>query len=251
MKKNLFLSMMLLWAGGLVGVMAQQDCGTVKDYDGNVYKTVQLGKQCWMAENLRVTHFPDGKALKLGMETSETEKYFYYPNGEQSNAEKYGLLYSWNTCMTGSESSEKVPSGVQSLCPDGWHLPSNYEWMGLEDYLGYKDEYRCGTDVNNVAKCMAAKEEWKSPNLEFMTRNPECSIVDDLSKNNTSGMNVLPAGNFFHSIDGFGLNAGFWTATEGSDVTSPIHQFYSANATVEINCTPKDAAYSVRCVKNE
>lgn len=242
----------IVWVVLMVSTMslsAQQDCGTVKDYDGNVYRTVQLGNQCWMAENLRVTHFPDGTPLKLGPETSDTEKYYYYPNGDVNNVEKFGLLYSWNTCLTGYKPTEDVPSGIQSICPNGWHLPSNFEWMGLEDFLGYKDEYRCGTDVNNVAKSLASKEEWQA-GMGFMSQYPECSIANDLSKNNASGMDILPAGNFFHTLDGFGVDAGFWTASDGSDITSPIHHFYYTNATVEINCTPKEAAYSVRCLKD-
>ena len=101
--------------------------------------------------------------------------------------------------------------------------------------------------MNNVAKAMASREGWR--NTSFAPA-PECSILDNLQRNNTSGMEVLPAGNFLQTFDGFGYDAGFWTASDGSDVTSPIHHFYSTNATVEINCTPKEAAYSVRCLKD-
>lgn len=248
MKKNRYFSLLLSGIILLFGCsVTAQNCGTVTDYDGNVYTTTQLGSQCWMAQNLRVTHFPDGRPLKLGSETSETEPYYYYPNGDQKYVAQYGLLYSWNTCLLGYQPTENVPSGIQSICPDGWHLPSNFEWMNLEEFLGYKDEYRCGTDVNNVAKAMASVSEWTTG---FGTQGPECCIIDDLSKNNASGMNVLPAGNFFNTFDGFGVDAGFWTASDGSEITSPIHHFYYTNATVEINCTPKAAAYSVRCLKN-
>lgn len=225
-----------------------QDCTSATDYDGNVYAAVQLGDQCWMAENLRVTHYSDGTPLKPGTETSTSERYFYYPNQSATNATKYGLLYSWHTAMNGKAATEEVPSGIQGICPDGWHLPSNFEWMGLEDFLGYKDAYRCGTDVNNVAKSLASTEGWLS---DFLTTGQPCSIIENPSTNNSSGMNVLPAGNFFHTTDGFGVDAGFWTASEGSDVSSPIHHFYYTNAVIEINCTPKEAAYSVRCVKNK
>ena len=136
---------------------------------------------------------------------------------------------------------------MQGICPKGWHLPSNFEWMGLEDFLGYKDEYRCGTDVNNVAKAMAATENWI---LDVMTKAPECSIMDNPAANNSSQLNILPAGSFWNSYYGFGTNTGFWTASDGSDVTSPIHYLVNTNATVEINCTPKEAAYSVRCLKD-
>lgn len=227
--------------------LAQADCGTVTDYDGNVYQTVLLGKQCWMRENLRVTHYADGTALKLGAVTEASERNYYYPNGAADQVERYGLLYSWFTALNGAKPTEDVPSGIRGICPEGWHLPSNFEWMGLEDFLGYKEEHRCGTDVNNVAKAMASQEDWY---LDVMTIAPECSIVRDLTTNNSSNFSVLPAGSFWNSYYGFGTNTGFWTASDGSDVTSPIHYLVNTNATVEINCTPKEAAYSVRCLRN-
>ncbi|MBQ4441160.1 MAG: fibrobacter succinogenes major paralogous domain-containing protein [Bacteroidales bacterium] len=245
MKRTSFVLSIVVAA--VASSFAQGDCGTVTDRDGNVYQTVQLGSQCWMRENLRVTHFPDGRPLKLGAETSSTEFFYYYPNGDSTLVSRYGLLYSWNTCLTGKKPTEAVPSGIQSLCPDGWHLPSNFEWMNLEDFLGYKEEHRCGSDVNNVAKAMASHEDWV---YNSFSPAPECSIADGSKANNSSGMDVLPAGNFFHTFDGFGVDAGFWTASDGSDVTAPIHHFYVTNATVEINCTPKEAAYSVRCIKD-
>lgn len=240
------LFLFLLFAMPLV-MKAQTDCGTVTDYDGNVYQTVQLGTQCWMRENLRVTHYADGTPLKLGTTTDAEEHYYYYPNGSEDDAVRYGLLYSWFTALNGAKPTENVPSGLRGICPEGWHLPSNFEWMGLEDFLGYKDEHRCGTDVNNVAKAMASQEGWF---LDVMTTAPECSIMDDPTKNNSSQLNILPAGSFWNSYYGFGTNTGFWTASDGSDVTSPIHYLVNTNATVEINCTPKEAAYSVRCLKD-
>ncbi|MCQ2284799.1 MAG: hypothetical protein MJZ57_07855 [Bacteroidales bacterium] len=234
-----------LWLLTCIITRAQSDCGTITDYDGNVYPTVQLGEQCWMAQNLRVKHFADGTPLLLGTETQDSSRCYYNP-ADISDA--HGLLYTWFTALHGEKPSEAVPSGLRGVCPAGWHLPSNFEWMGLEDFLGYKDEYRCGTDVNQVAKAMASQSEWVKD--EYSTAG-ECCIVEHLSENNNSGMNILPAGSFWMgSYSGSGYNTGFWTASDGSDVTSPIHYLVSTNATVEINCTPKDAAYSVRCIKD-
>lgn len=241
------LFLFLLFAMVPLLASAQTDCGTVTDYDGHVYATVQLGNQCWMRENLRVTHYADGTALQLGTTTDADGRYYYYPDGSAAHVERYGLLYSWFTALNGAKPTEDVPSGLQGICPKGWHMPSNFEWMALEDFLGYKDEHRCGTDVNNVAKTMASQEGWY---LDVMTKAPECSIMDDPVANNSSRLNILPAGSFWNSYYGFGTNTGFWTASEGSDVTSPIHYLVNTNATVEINCTPKEAAYSVRCLKD-
>jgi uncharacterized protein (TIGR02145 family) len=231
-----------LWA------QPMQDCGTVTDIDGNVYQTVRIGKQCWMRENLRVTRYADGSMLMPGSESALTGHCYVFPNGDASLAPQYGLLYTWPTAMRDHVTSEEVPSGVQGICPDGWHLPSNYEWMDLEDAVGYNEALRCGTDVNYVAKAMASREGWNT-NVED-TPQP-CSILEDVSANNKTGMNVLPAGLCFMGFYGYGTEAGFWTASDGSPESAPIHRYYGANATVEINCTPKEAGASVRCVKNE
>ena len=215
------------------------DCGSVSDVDGNVYSTIVIGGKCWMRENLRTTHYSDGKNVLPNPQI---------PNGNNSETLRFGLLYTWFSVLNGSEPTEETDGRVQGVCPDGWHVPSNFEWMNLEDVVGYKDYLRCGEDVNNVAKALCAEEEWQSE-----TDNAaECSVAQDVKTNNATGFSVLPAGNFWNGqYAGFGTEAGFWTCSNGSDETSPIHFFYSQNAKVEINCTPKDAFYSVRCVKND
>ncbi len=221
-----------------------QDCGTAKDNEGNLYRTVMIGKQCWMRENLRTTQAPDGTELKAFSHSSGVER---SPGGNPANVLQYGLLYTWREAMNGAAATERVPSGVQGLCPDGWHLPSNFEWMALEDFLGYRDESRCGTDVNNVAKALASRQGWTPGQPGTVT---PCSIADVPENNDASGFCALPSGCYWNGHDGFGTSTGFWTASEGSDVSSPIHFFSASNATVEINCTPKEAAYPVRCLKN-
>lgn len=217
-----------------------KDCGPVADVDGNVYQTVLMGDECWMRENLRTTHYADGKAISPVPAV---------PNADTSLVATYGRLYTWFSVLNGSEPTEETDGRVQGPCPDGWHVPSNFEWMGLEDYVGYKDYYRCGTDVNNVAKAMSSSSGWQ---YDFMTHGATCCIIEDVATNNGTGFSVLPAGSVWNGqTEGFGTNAGFWTCSDGSPDTSPIHRFYYTNATVEINCTPKEAFYSVRCIKNK
>jgi uncharacterized protein (TIGR02145 family) len=217
-----------------------KDCGTVTDIDGNVYQTVMMGDECWLRENLRVMHYADGKAI------SPTPA---APNADSSRVATYGRLYTWFTVLNGSEPTEETDGRVQGPCPDGWHVPSNFEWMGIEDYVGYKDYYRCGTDVNNVAKAMSSTDGWQ---FDFLTQGAGCCVIENVATNNSTGFSVLPAGSVWNGqAEGFGTNTGFWTCSDGSPDTSPIHRFYYTNATVEINCTPKEAFYSVRCVKNK
>ncbi|MBR4535035.1 MAG: hypothetical protein IKO62_00075 [Bacteroidales bacterium] len=108
---------------------------TVTDYDGNIYYTVQIGSQCWMKQNLRTTHYANGASIALGSSTSTTTAYRYYPNNNSSNVSTYGYLYNWPAVMHGASSSSSNPSGVQCICPNGWHVPSDAEWVQLTNYV--------------------------------------------------------------------------------------------------------------------
>ena len=225
----------------MISMSAQEirDCGSVKDIDGNEYQTVIMGDDCWMRENLRTLHYADGREI---LPTPQA------PNNDPQNITRYGRLYTWFSVLNGALPTEETDGRVQGPCPDGWHVPSNFEWMGVEDFVGYKDSYRCGTDVNYVAKAMASSEGWQ---FDFLTKGAPCCIIENTATNNKTGFSVLPAGSVWNGqAEGFGTNAGFWTCSDGSPDTSPIHHFYYTNATVEINCTPKEAFYSVRCIKN-
>lgn len=239
-KKIIVLIVLFFGLPELPQAQSLRDCGVLTDIDGNEYQTILLGEDCWMRENLRVSHYPDGSAI-----VPEPEA----PNHDPSLIKRYGQLYTWFSVLNGAEPTEETDGRVQGPCPDGWHVPANFEWMGLEDFVGYKDEYRCGTDVNNVAKAMASKEDWL---FDFLTHGTPCCIIENVSTNNSTGFSVLPAGSYWNGqTEGFGNNTGFWTCSDGSTETAPIHRFYFTNATVEINCTPKEAFYSLRCVRNK
>ena len=92
----------------------------VIDVDGNEYRTVQIGSQLWMAENLRVSRDPGGRSIRS----------FFF----QDDSVRYGVngrLYTWGVAMNG-----QAGDGVQGICPDGWHLPFDTEWMELFTFLG-------------------------------------------------------------------------------------------------------------------
>ncbi|MCP4437695.1 MAG: hypothetical protein GY810_02015 [Aureispira sp.] len=91
----------------------------VDSRDGNTYKTVEIGSQIWFAENLRY---------------NAPNSYF----NPENHCENYGREYDWETLLDGdgAYSSSSVPSGVQGLCPDGWHIPSEAEWNILIDFVG-------------------------------------------------------------------------------------------------------------------
>jgi len=94
--------------------------------DGKVYKKVQIGSQIWMAENLNYAAENSKCFEGYGYETRTPDQY----------CEEYGRLYDWQTAMDGVGSSHANPSGVEGVCPVGWHIPSDAEWTELIGYVG-------------------------------------------------------------------------------------------------------------------
>jgi uncharacterized protein (TIGR02145 family) len=169
--------------------------GTVTDIEGNVYKTIQIGTQTWMAENLRTTLYADGSSIPLVTDNDNwltlqyAGKAFCWFNNDSSNTGTYGALYTWEAAMNGAVSSSSSPSGIQGVCPTGWHLPSDQEWTTLANYLGGPE-----------AACGKLKEtgtlHWRSPNS---------------GATNESGFTALPSGHLSYDAVWWNLtDIGFW-----------------------------------------
>ncbi len=217
---------------------------TVKDYDDNTYHTLALGKQCWMKENMRTTHYAQGADIPLGNGTSSTTAYRYYPNGNSSNVSTYGYLYNWPAAMHGASSSGSNPSGVQGICPNGWHVPSDAEWIQLENYLGTQNHYICGGTNTSVAKSLASTTGW---NYHSNT----CAVGNDQTDNNSTGFNALPGGYYNGPYVEFGNCAYFWSTTELSN-TNVFSRYlsYGAASIIKGYYDPKLLAIPVRCLKD-
>ena len=181
------------------------DAPTVTDYDGNVYHTVQIGSQCWMAENLRSIHYADGDAIPAGSESSNTEAYRYFPGNDISNVAVYGYLYNWPATMHGESSSSNNPSGVRGICPNGWHVPSDAEWTQLTGYLSSQSQYVCGDTNINIAKALASSVLWNSSSTP-------CAVGNEPNSNNSTGFGALPAGHLGNGSFG-GKQTHFWSST--------------------------------------
>ena len=181
---------------------------TLTDRDGNTYNTVLIGTQCWMKENLRTTKYANNTSIAQGNSPSTTSAY-YYPNNNAANMPTYGLLYNWKAVMQNSSSSSANPSGVQGVCPTGWHVPSDAEWTQLTDYVSSQSEYVCGSDNTSIAKALAGTTGWSSS-------TNTCAVGNTPSQNNSTGFGALPAGSYSNSYGNFGNNALFWSATEYS-----------------------------------
>ena len=218
-------------------------CGgyTVTDYDGNLYHTLPLGQQCWLKENLRTTHYADGTAIAPGSSSSLTVPYRYAPWGQDSNVPLYGYLYNWAAVMRGDSLSNANPSGVQGVCPTGWHVPSLSEWEQLVSYVGGQPQYVCGSDSSYIAKALASEIGWdQSTNA--------CAPGNERYTNNATGFSALPAGYYLAPSESYSNLTGstvFWSSY--SDIFQL--QNYKSGATVS-NFGNSGYAFSVRCLRN-
>lgn len=218
---------------------------TVTDYDGNVYNTVHIGQQCWMKENLRTTHYSNGEEILAGSESSTTVAYRYNPNNYGNVVSTYGHLYNWPAVMHGESPSDSIPSGVQGICPTGWHVPSNAEWTQLASYVSNQHDYYCDNWYNS-GKPLASTTGWNTaPQIT-------CAVGNNLSANNASGFSVLPAGSWpvsYHWYDqNFGKEALFWTSTihYGNNIFLRALRYNETD--LDGSSTGQTNGFSVRCV---
>ena len=232
------------------------DSKTVTDYDGNVYNTVLIGTQCWMKENLRTTHYADGWPIEASSSvSSSTVAYYYYPNNNASNVEIYGLLYNWKALMRDSDFSNSTPSGVQGVCPDGWHVPSNGEWNQLTTYVNNQYEYRCNGQANTYAKALADSIGWNY-NAGFADQYP-CNIASGEGVNNGTGFSARAAGycNGFSYLY-FGTDFFCWSTSQipgqGTTFCSKFKLNYRSLSSElgSLSMQGKTQGFSVRCLRD-
>jgi len=205
------------------------ETGTVTDIEGNFYKTVKIGSQWWMAENLKTTRYNDSTTIPLVTDSAtwfnlNTPGYCWYNNDSSVYKDTYGALYNWYTVNTGK------------LAPIGWHIPTNDEWTILINYLG-------GKDVAGGKMKETGTVHWESPNIEAT---------------NESGFTALPGGDRENVI---GWDSGFefagirvigtwWTATEYVTTCAWTRHLFSYGPYVGEWDNFKVAGMSVRCVRD-
>ncbi len=216
----------------------------VTDIDGNTYDAVKLGDQVWMAENLRTTKYADGTTIPMGSTYSYDVAYRYCPDDNSGNVGTYGYLYNWKAVMRNSSSSETNPSGVQGICPNGWHVPSDAEWTQLTDYVGSQSGYVCGSDTEFIAKALTSTTGWNTYDEE------DCCPGNNPSANNATGFSAVPAGNYNGIYDDFGSYAYFWSATQGSRYYAYCRYLRYYDAYVYRSNYDKDFGFSVRCLRD-
>ena len=221
----------------------------VTDIDGNHYDAVKIGNQIWMASNLRTTRYADGEAIPDINESHDTDK--PYRDVINTNIKTYGYLYNWPAVMHKASSSNANPSGVQGICPNGWHVPSQAEWVELILYCSDQSEYVCNIHNGsasgigeNIAKVLADDNGW-----EWISG--ECVVGNNFEANNVTGFSALPAGNkYLDSYIGEDRIAYFWSATVDCPKQSVCFEIWNSFPKVADACIDKVTASSIRCVKN-
>ncbi|MCX2493612.1 fibrobacter succinogenes major paralogous domain-containing protein [Pedobacter sp. PF22-3] len=194
---------------------------TLADVDGNIYKTVKIGSQTWMMENLRTTHYRDGTIIQnvTGSSNWGTQTIGAYCNYNNSLelGKTYGFLYNWYAI-----------NSDRKLAPQGWHIPTSAEWTILYNYIG-GDRYSGGKIQESGTR------HW----------------VSDTGASNITKFTGLPGGkrNGDGTYDSIFYDANWWTATANSTGTAWNYNLY-VKGYLEIAESPKNLGYSVRCIKD-
>jgi len=213
--------------------------GTLIDSrDDKVYKTVKIGDQWWMAENL--AWLP---SVSPSSEGSTADPYYYVYDYQGTdvtearatgNFQTYGVLYNWPSAM--------------DACPAGWHLPSDEEWTTLVNYLianGYN--YDGTTTDNKIAKSLASATLWGSS-----TETGAVGNTDYPEKQNTTGFSALPGGerSLYRIFDYIGYLGVWWSATEGGALYAWGWYMDYIGSYLAWQNYGKEIGYSVRCLKD-
>ena len=206
------------------------DCGDHLSYQGYDYATVLIGDQCWFAENLRSENYENGDAIPSGLSDSEWQNAssgaVAVYNEDASLLETYGRLYNWYAV-----------DDARGLCPSGWHVPTDGEWMTLEMALGMSESeandtgFR-GTDQGTQMKTYYGWDEGGNGS-------------------NSSGFSGLPGGYRFSS--GFFASAGYvgrwWSSSPNGSSAWYRYLFYNLESVSRVDSSPR-YGFSVRCVQD-
>jgi len=197
---------------------------TVTDIDGNVYRTVKIGNQWWLAENLKVTQYSNGDAIpnvtgSTEWENLSTGAYCNYDN-DVNNVDTYGRMYNWYAV-----------DDSRNIAPEGWHVPSDAEWQILSDYLG--GEWVAGGKMK-----VTGTEYWNSPN-EGATNESDFSALPSGWRAGNSNFNDM------------GRYAYFWSSTEyGSSDSWYWYIYYKQSILFRSIYWSLRSGFSVRCLRD-
>ncbi|MFP4665033.1 MAG: fibrobacter succinogenes major paralogous domain-containing protein [Bacteroidales bacterium] len=228
--------------------------GSATDEEGNEYTTVIIGEQEWMAENLKVTKYRNGDDIPAAPEDTSWENttegaMAVYPHedvdGPESDQEvinAYGMLYNWYAV-----------DDQRNICPSGWHVPSEYEWTQLEEYLEDNFEAISSSNIANVLK--SCRQDGSPLGGDCDTReHPRWNGHGTHYGTDDFGFAALPGGmrDEYGAFEGIGLGALWWTSSvigEGTSFARSI-MFDSGSLNSGYTGGSRNAGLSIRCVKD-
>jgi uncharacterized protein (TIGR02145 family) len=206
----------------LLSTLILVSCGnTIKDYDGNRYSPVTIGKQVWLAENLSVSHFRNGDSIPQVKSAEEWVKYgkegkpaWCYMENNPENNQKFGKLYNW---YAGTD-----PRG---LAPAGWHIATDEEWKKMIDYLG--------------GGVLAA--------IKMRTAG-----LNEGNGNEIKGFSGIPAGcrnssGNFYGMDSFGY---WWSGSESNSTNAWMRILNYVKCDINSPDFSKTYGASIRCIRD-
>ena len=230
---------------------ANIETGTMTDIDGNVYKTVKIGNQWWMAENLKTSRYRNGDSIIYVAEFNynldsatwnhlDSGAYCIVDNSDSTSSnfqgKMYGFLYNWHTI-----------SDSRNIAPVGWHVPSDDEWKELEIYLGMQTDIADkmnwrGTNEGNKLKIEGNSKGWN-----------KSSDIYAVWGSNESGFTALGGGCcMYNGIWGNPgvLSTGFWW-TSSTNSNQPMYRYLDYHKpNIFRYYGPKTYGFSIRCIKD-
>jgi uncharacterized protein (TIGR02145 family) len=224
-----------------IGFNTNLSYGTINDIENNKYKTISIGNQTWMAENLRTTKYQNGDLIGTTSSPTQdisgesTPEYQWAYDGNESIAEVYGRLYTWY-----------VINDSRKICPVGWHVPTQEEWTTLTNFL-INNGYGLEGSENNIANAMAATNGWEKNGTQGTPGSGQ-------TINNKSGFSALPGGFRSGSDGGFtfiGEGGYWWSSTDVNNVLAWRGCYiWFGFGTVYADPGEKKVGNSVRCLKD-
>lgn len=213
--------------------------GAVTDMDGNIYNTVQIGKQCWMKENLKTTTYHNSAAIPHVTDDTEWSNlsagaYAWHEN-DISWKDKYGALYNWHTTVD-----------TNGLCPVGWHMPTNDEWTELTDYIG-------GTDPPHAIELKSCRQVNSQLGGSCNTTgHPRWNEHGTQQGTDVYGFSCLPGG--FRDANGYfgspGYYGNWWSSTEGTSNTALSISLTYDSGYLTVYSVYMRSGFSVRCIRD-
>jgi len=206
---------------------------TVKDIDGNIYRTALIGDFWWMTENLKSTRFIDGSIIPCIRDQSvwlrsDSFAYCYYQNNE-SYADTLGFLYNWYAVNSGK------------LCPDGWRVPSDDEWKQIEGFADTR--YGIGDSI------------WNEMGLRGFDAGQRLKSVrgwrNGVTGTDNVGFSALPGGERLSRFYAGGSSGFWWSSSEASASSAYYRSLIYSFELVARDTHPKRMGFSVRCIKDK